>query len=492
VTEHLTPLDATFLELEQSSEAAHMHIGAVMVFDPIPGGGAPGLDQVCHHLRERLEAMPRFRQRLSASRTGGLSWPSWEEDPGFQLSRHVRRAALPAPGGRAELLAWAAEFWSQRLDREHPLWDMVVLEGLAGGRWALCSKTHHCMVDGVGSVDIAHLLLDGGPVAPNGTSAASLSPAVNARRHNGPANALLALPRAMAQGVRAGVQTIAHPARLSAMLERARAVAELVVRDEVVAAPRTSLNVPIGARRTIAVVEAPLSDLRRVKVDLGGTINDVVLAAVTGGLRRLLEHRGEPLPPQGLRAMVPVNVRAGAEHLALGNKITSLFVHLPVAESDPAARYARVLAEAEGLKSGSQGVGGAALIQLTGLAPPALHAFLARSLFASRLFNLTVTNVPGPQTTLYAFGAAMRWVVGLVPLAEDHTVGIAILSYDGRMTFTLAGDHDTMPDLEVLAGGIKDSLAELRALALDAESEEDDAGEMVAVGGEPTSLEGHV
>jgi len=463
VSEHLAPLDATFLELEDADASAHMHIGAVMVFDPVPGAGAPALDAVRRHLLARLGAMPRFRERLSQPTAGGLSYPSWEPDPSFDIDAHVRRAALPAPGGRQELVEWAADFWSHRLERSRPLWEMVLLEGLADERWALVSKTHHAMVDGVGSVDVAHLLLDAAPdAAVEGAPAPAPEPA---GAEAGSGTVLLRLPGAVVRGARAGLGAVLHPSALREALARSRALAELIVRDELVPARPSSLNRPIGARRRFDVVHARLDDLKLVKRELGGTVNDVVLAAAAGGLRALLLHRGEEPPQRGLRAMVPVNVRGGAEHLALGNRITSLFVHLPVAEAAPLARYARTIAEAEELKAGDQALGSETLLELAGIAPPVLHAMLARALFATRLFNVTVTNVPGPQTTLYAFGAPVREVFGLVPLAAEHAIGIAVLSYDGRVTFGLNADYDTVPDLDVLARGIERSLAELLEIA---------------------------
>jgi WS/DGAT/MGAT family acyltransferase len=452
MSEHVSPLDATFLELEEADPSAHMHIGAVMIFDALPDGGTPTIDAVRGLLLERLGSMPRFRQRLSEATTGGLTWPSWLPDEAFDIAAHVRRAALPAPGDEAELSEWAAEFWSHRLERSKPLWEMVLLEGLEDGRWALASKTHHCMVDGVGSVDVTHLLLDATPES----APRELPDDVPAEARDGAG--LTRLPSALVHGVRAGVDAFLHP---SALAGRGRALAELLLRNEVQAAPHTSLNLPIGKQRRFAVAEARLEDLKAIKGALGGTVNDVALAAVTGGLRALLEARGETPPEAGLRAMVPVNVRGAAEQLALGNRITSLFVHLPVDEDNALVRYARVLDDAERLKAGDQATAGSTLVQLAGLAPPLLHSFLAQALFATRLFNVTITNVPGPQMTLYAFGAPMRRVLGLVPLAAEHAMGVAVLSYDGIVTFNVIADRDAVPDVDVIIRGIEETLDEL-------------------------------
>ena len=476
MAEQLTALDATFLELEEADQGAHMHIGAVMVFEPPPRGRAPGLAEVCAHLESRLGELPRFRQRLSEPETGGITWPSWQEVRDFQVSRHVRRASLPAPGGEAELLEWAGEFFSERLDRTRPLWEMVVLEGLAGGRWALATKTHHCMVDGVGSVDVGQLILDATPEPPTrpetpprepeplpGRSPRTTSPLGRAA---GMGIGLAKVPaRVVGAGVgllRGGASVARHPQRASDALQRSRAMASLIVRDELSAAPRTTLNAPIGAKRRLAVACVPLDELKAIKDDLGGTVNDVVLAITAGGLRQLLLDRDEPLPPQGLRAMVPVNIRTAGEQLSLGNRITSLFVHLPVGEHDPQARYRRQVKEAEDLKSGSQALGSSVLLDLTGHAPPVIHSFLARSLFATRLFNVTITNVPGPQSALYAFGSRMTDVWPLVPLAADHALALAVFSYDGNVFFAFNADREAVPDLDVLAEGTEEAFRELR------------------------------
>lgn len=442
--ERLNALDGTFLELEEADESAHMHIGAVMVFDPQPGGGSPPLEAVQEHIGSRLGLLPRYRQRLSSRHTGGLRWPAWIEDEQVDVAGQVRRAALPSPGGEDELSAWAADYWSVRLDRGRPLWDAVLLEGLADGRWALATKTHHCLVDGVGSIDVGHLLLDDSPPP----EAAATSPGTPEHRLISAIGKVATHPR---RGVRSAVR-------------RARATLDLLVRDELVAAPSTSLNAPIGTERRFAMIRAPLAECKEVSHTLGGTVNAVVLCAVTGGLRALLLERGEE-PPSHLRAMVPVNLRRSEEHFRLGNKITSLFAELPVGEVDVLGRYSRVLSSTEALKRGDQGLGGATLVGITAMAPPVVHSFLARSLFASRLFNVTVTNVPGPQITLGAFGSRLREVWPLVPLAADHSLGVAVVSYDGDLFFGIVGDRGSVTDLDVMRHGMEADLAELLAIS---------------------------
>lgn len=447
---HLTALDATFLELEDADPGAHMHIGGVLVFAPGPDGRPPLVEELRVVIDERLDALPRYRERLSSRTTGGLRWPAWIADDRFDLHAHIRRAALPVPGGEQELLEWAADFYAHRLDRDRPLWEMVLVEGLEGGAWALATKTHHCLVDGVGSVDVATVLLDAEPHPPPGSWSAPEPPAEPA-----PVAQLAALPL---KAARAGLGAATHPGRT---LEHARGVAELLARNELVAAPRTSLNVPIGKERRLVAVDVALADVTTVRRALGGTVNDVVLTLVAGGLRRLLVDRGERMPERGLRAMVPVNVRAAAEHLGLGNHISSLFVGLPVAAPDAVARHREVCEHSAQLKGAGQARAGHDLVELAALAPPVAHAALARALFATRLFNVTVTNVPGPQIPLFALGARLRRVVPLVPLAADHALAVAAFSYDGTLTFCVHADRASMVDVELVAEGIGEELEEL-------------------------------
>ncbi|HEX6618625.1 MAG TPA: wax ester/triacylglycerol synthase family O-acyltransferase [Solirubrobacteraceae bacterium] len=460
-TEPLSALDATFLELEEADVTAHMHIGALLVFDPLPGGGTPTLARLRRHLERRLDELPRYRQRLSSRTTGGLHWPSWVPDERFDIAAHVTRAALPKPGGERELLAWAADFWSHRLDRGRPLWRMVLLQGLAGGRWALVTKTHHCLVDGMGSVDAFNVLLDPEPT-PARRRRPRPTPVDGVPNTPGAARRLAGLPRAATE---AAVDVLRHPRRAAEGLDSARALVELLVRDELVAAPKTSLNVPLSEHRRIAVTEVSLEEIKAIKRALGGTVNDVVLALVTAALRDLLIARGETPPAGGLRAMVPVNIRAATEQLELGNRVTSLFAHLPVSVPESRARFRRVRAETMRLKASHEEAGARLLVDLGALAPPVLHSVVARSLFATRLFNVTVTNVAGSPITLYAFGAPLRRIVPLVPLAAEHAVGIAALSYDGGVCFCVHADRDAVPDVDLIAASIAAEVEALGAVA---------------------------
>jgi diacylglycerol O-acyltransferase / wax synthase len=454
--DQLTALDATFLELEEIDDSALMHIGAALLFDPLPGNETPTIGKVREQLDERLDLLPRYRQKLGVPRTGGLSWPSWERDQRFEIGAHVRHATLPSPGGEGEFLDWISDFYSHRLDRSRPLWEMVLLDGLADGRWALVYKTHHCLADGIGSADLIGLLLGAEP-APHEPSET---------RDGWLPHPPAPVGRVAGAGIaaaRVGAHAMMHPREA---LERSRGVIDLLVRDELIAAPRSSLNVPIGTTRRIATVHVELGKLQEVRSALGGTVNDVVLCAATGGLRELLLARGEDPPRQGLRAMVPVNIRTEEDNGELGNRVSSLFIELPVAEDDPLCRYELVAAATDKGKAGGQAQAASVLTGLTELAPPVLHASLARSLFAKRLFNVTITNVPGSPLRVGAFGADVVDVVPFVPLAAEHTLGIAVVSFAGEMTFGLCADRATVPDLDVLTDGIAASVRELQALAL--------------------------
>ncbi|HLY47690.1 MAG TPA: wax ester/triacylglycerol synthase family O-acyltransferase [Solirubrobacteraceae bacterium] len=458
--DHLSALDATFLELEEHDEGALMNIGGVMVFDPLPDGQVPTLEELCSGSASRLEQLPRYTQRLSSPRTGGLAWPRWVPDGHFDIRNHVGRAALPAPGGPSELCDWTADFYSHRLDRTRPLWQLVLLEGLDFGRWALALKTHHCLVDGVGAVDVVRLLLDSEatPAGDPFESPAALYPGDFLREAAPTPHAVVQATRAGVRSARAGAHAVRHPREA---LERSLSMAELFVRDELIAAPETSLNVPIGSTRRYAVVHVPLGQLKSIRAVLGGSVNDVALAACAAGLRKLLLERGETPPHQGLRAMVPTNLRDRTERLGLGNRVSSLFVDLPVAEPSAEVRYRKISTSTARLKRSGAAAAASGLIELAALAPPLLRAELGRSLYAKRLFNVTLTNVPGPRDPLYALGAQLREIHPVVPLAAEHTVGVAIFSYHGLVTFGVIADADTTPDIGVLAAGIEEGIEEL-------------------------------
>jgi diacylglycerol O-acyltransferase / wax synthase len=455
--EQLSMLDTMFLELEQFDETAHMHIGAALIFDALPGGGTPNITEFRDYVRERVGVLPRFAQQLSGPHAGPLTWLTWEPAKAFDPDGHVHHATLPAPGGKAELHEWLGDFWSHRLDRHRPLWEMTLLDGLEKGCWALATKTHHCLVDGVGSVDIGHALLEASPQAPPSRSQPVAAGDESAEAHGG--GRLWFSPGLVLRGARAGIGAALHPRE---SFDRVRAAVELIVREEVIGAAQSSLNGPMSGTRHFATVRLDLAEVKATKARLGGTVNDVVLAICAGGLRHLLLSRDEALPAGELRAQVPVNIRSQDQEHALGNELTSLFVELPVTEADPMARYRRVVERAEQLKAGSQRTGGRTIVDLADMGPPLAGALLARSMFGgTRMFNLTITNVPGPERRLYALGAPLLEVLPLVPLFAGHTIGIAVVSYAGKMVFGLNADRMAAPDVAVLAEGIERSFSEL-------------------------------
>jgi WS/DGAT/MGAT family acyltransferase len=457
----LSPLDCTFLELEQGDECSSMHIGGALLFDPVPGsGGAPSLRSLQSRLGERLAEIPRYHQKLSEPRVHGLRRPSWVDDPNFDISAHVRRATLPAPGGRAELHEWLGDFWTHRLDRTRPLWEMTLLDGLPGGQWVLATKTHHAMIDGVGSVGVGEVMLDAEPSPPRRKTPSYHPPALTA--NDGNSLSPWAPAKGAARFTRATIDTLLHPERVVHAAEAVVAMGEMVWRDEINAARPSSLNIEIGATRRFTSARLDLDEVKAVKNSLGGTVNDVVLTVATGALRALLKERGEDLE-RPLKAMVPVNLRGG--DAAMGNQVTSLFIELPVGVADLDHRYACVRAATEKWKSGNAALGGTTLIMITGYMPPLLHESIAQQLYTPRLFNLTITNVPGPQMTLFAHGARLREIIPLVPLFAGHALGMAIISYDGGLTFGFNADFASVPDLELLETAIPGELGSLRELA---------------------------
>ena len=406
------------------------------------------------HLQRRLYQLPRYREQLSRQRASHLSRTSWEPAPSFDIAAHVGHATLPSPGGPAELHEWFGDFLSHRIDRGRPLWEMVLVDGLEGGRWALATKTHHCLVDGMGSVDAGQILLDAEPSPPRRRAPGHWDIA------HEEGHGLHLYPEALARGAKAGAGALRHP---GGALSSARAIADLVIHEELIAAPGSSINGALGATRGYAAVHAEIADLDAIRQGLGGTLNDVVLAVSAGALRRLLLARGDTPPRPGLRAQIPVNIRTSENEHDLGNVLTSLFVELPVAEPDPVARHRLVVSRVQRVKRSSQPRGGKALIDIAGFAPPIVGELLGRAMFGGqRVFNLTITNVRGSRTPLYAFGAPMREVLPYVPLFAGHRVGIAVVSYAGGLVFGLGADRTSTPDLDVLAKGVQASLAELK------------------------------
>jgi WS/DGAT/MGAT family acyltransferase len=385
------------------------------------------------------------------------------DDPDFNIEYHVRHTALPAPGTEEQLFLLAARIASQQLDRDKPLWENWLVEGLEGDRFALISKTHHALVDGVSGVDLATVLLDLEPTPPK-QSPAELEPW---KPHREPSSAEL-----VAAGVRGmvGVATGLVSRAVSAATHPATSFAG--VRDAVEGvgeiawaglnpAPVTPLNVEIGPYRRYAVVRHQLADYKAVKNAFGGTVNDVVLTVVSGALARWLESRGVRTEGLEMRALVPVSVRTDAHRGTLGNQLAAMRGPLPVYIHDPVSRLAFVRRAMDGLKESKQAVGAATLAAVNDLAPPTILAEASRLNFSTRLFNLLVTNIPGPQIPLYLLGRRLEDLFPLAFLPKNHALAVAIMSYNGGLDYGLLGDYDALPDIDVIADGIDASLAEL-------------------------------
>jgi diacylglycerol O-acyltransferase len=455
--DRLTGLDSSFLHLERGS--AHMHVASTTLFE----GPAPHYDEFRDHIASRLHLVPRFRQKLRFVPLA-QGRPRWVDDPQFNLTYHIRHTALPAPGSEEQLLTLAARIFSQRLDRSKPLWEMWLVEGLEGDRFALVSKSHHCLVDGVSGMDITTVLFDTEAEPDSVPEAEPWTPQPEPSGTEVLAESLVeraTTPAEIARGARAVFRAPRRAARVAVdVLEAAGAFARTGV-----AAPGSPLNVPIGPYRRFATVRADLGTFKGIKRELGGTVNDVVLAVVTAALGRYLRSRGHSTHDLELRAMVPISVRAADEHGALGNRVSSFMAPLPVWSEDPVERL-RLVSETMGdLKQSKQAVGASIITQLSDFAPTTLAGQAARLQPAQRFFNLVVTNVPGPQFPLYLTGHRLEAIFPMVPLARRQAVCFGIMSYDGQVNFGLIGDYDAMPDLDALAADLSASIEELARAA---------------------------
>jgi len=460
--DRLTAIDASFLAQEGS--ASHMHVGAMTMFE----GPPPPFGELLDMIRGRLHLVPRYRQKLSVP-PAATGRPLWVDDSSFDLEYHVRRTALPKPGSEAQLLALTARIFSQRLDRSKPLWEMWAVEGLEDNRFALLSKSHHAMIDGVAGVDLAQVLFDLGPVPTEIPHPdAPWQPTPEPTPAELIASGALGLVR---MSTRTAARAISALTRPQETLAEARVAAEGI--GEIVwaglnPAPDTPLNVEIGPHRRFCVVRNELRDFKLVKDAFGGTVNDVVLAVVSGALRRWLHARGVRTEGLELRALVPTSIRARDERHTMGNRIAAMRGPLPVYIEDPVARLQAVRSAMDGLKESKQAIGAEVLSNVQNFAPPTILAQASRLNFSTRLFNLLVTNVPGPQFPLYVRGRQLQDVFPVAFLPKNHALAVAIMSYHGQMNFGLLGDYDALPDIDVIADGIREELAVLMALAREA------------------------
>jgi WS/DGAT/MGAT family acyltransferase len=460
----MSPLDASFLHMED--DVSHMHIGSVALFE----GPSPGYDAFVAMVAGKLPLVPRYRQ-VVRSVPLDLGRPVWVDDPHFNITYHIRHTALPAPGGVAELRNLVGRVMSLPLDRSKPLWEIWVVENLEEGRFAMVSKTHHCMVDGVSGTDLLSVIMDDSPDAQPrdpGTWEPEQAPPAPLLAAEAVVN-LLRSPYEQARALRASTRVPRQAvAQLGEVARGIRSMANLARPT-----PVSTLNGPIGPHRRWEWASASVDDIKVVRKGIGGTFNDVVLAVITKGFRELLLSRGESVD-RVVRTLVPVSVRArDVSGKAVGdgtleNKVSAMFPSLPVGLEDAGERLRAISTQMDGLKESRQAVAGEALTSLSGFAPPMLLALgtrLAARTQGQRSVNTVTTNVPGPQHTLYAAGRRMIASYPFVPLGGGMRVGVAIFSYDGNVYFGVTGDYDTAPDIDVLARGIEDGLAELVALA---------------------------
>jgi WS/DGAT/MGAT family acyltransferase len=467
MSDRLTSLDASFLYLEQSTTA--MHAGQVMIFQP-PDEGFD-YDRLVEIIEHRIEAIPRFRQKVRDV-PGRIANPVWVDDESFDMSYHVRRAALPRPGTDAQLQDFVARVQPRKLDRTRPLWEVYLVEGLSKGRFAVVTKTHHAMIDGVHALDIAHVIVDS---VPDGVPGEPHQPWRPTRSPSGLELVTGALvdavrrPTQVIDLVRGGVNDAVNVG-LRAM-ESAGAVLSTVARSAARPAPESPLNAQVGTARRYVMVSTDLDAYRKVRKNLGRgayaedvTINDVVLATVAGGFRAWLLGRGEAVHAGSVvRAMVPVSIYGDDPSGMYANQVMACVVNLPVGEPGPSMRLHQIAFAMRQQMEAGQAVGATSLANLAGFAPPTLHALGARlgSAMSRRLFNVMITNVPGPQTPLYIGDARMLSTFPVTPLAQGQALSIGITSYSGGVYYGLNADRDAMPDVDVLGQSIKDSLAEL-------------------------------
>ena len=456
----LSALDAAFLAAE--TPVTPMHVGSLAIFEGEPLRDEQGrfrLEETRAITEERLQLIPRFRQR-PVEVPFGIGRPVWADDPDFDIAHHVRFTTLPAPGSERQLRELCEQLHMELLDRSRPLWELWFVDGLSDGGIALIEKVHHSMIDGVSGVDVASAMMD-------------LEP--EPRRYDLDSWAPAPLPSRAGLLVSAIADQAAEPFRFAGAIGRAlrhpgeaavawakvgRAATTLVGRQTV--APHSSINRPVGRHRRYEVVRLSLADIKDVREHLGGTVNDVVLAAVTGGLRHLLDERGEAVDGRPLEALVPVSLRAEDDHLTLGNRVAAMLVPLPIGEADARARFNEVRKLVGVRKERQQAALSAALLDTTNHWPAVLSALTAGLIHRQPLVNVVVTNVPGPQIPLYTGGARMVELFPIVPLGGNLDVSVGILSYDGKLTIGLFADAATCPDVALLAEGIEKSFQELR------------------------------
>jgi diacylglycerol O-acyltransferase / wax synthase len=450
----MSPMDASFLHGEDA--VTHMHLGSVGVFE----GPAPAPDQVQAAIAGRLALVPRYRQKVSFVPLA-LGRPTWIDDSHFNLDYHLRRTALPSPGGDQELRNLVGRVMSQQLDRAKPLWELWVAEGIGEGRWALISKSHHCMVDGVSATDLMSVLLDS-ERDPSPPTKDTWRPEPEPDPAQLVAHALAERAASPYEGMRTALAALRGPRRV---VREALVVGRGIASLRSIAGPgsATALNGPIGPHRRWDWARSRLADIKQIREAHGGTVNDVVLAAIAGGFRDLLLARGEDVHRRAVRTLVPVSVRAEHERGTYNNKVSGMIAELPVEIEDPVTRLESISEQMQNLKHSGQAVAAERLTALGGFAPAMLLALAGRvgSRTPQRAVNTVTTNVPGPQHPLFLCGRRMLEAFPFVPIGGWVRIGVAIFSYDGNINFGVTGDRDGAPDIGLLCEGIERSVQQL-------------------------------
>ena len=456
--EWMSPVDSSFLHVENNTTP--MHIGAVSIF----AGPPPPFEELRAMVAGKLELVPRYRQKVRFVPLAAGS-PVWVDDPHFSLDYHLRHTAVPAPGTEQQLRSMASRVFSQALDRNKPLWELWVVEGLQDGRWAMLSKVHHCMVDGVAATDLMSVMFsDETATADTARGEWSAGPEPSGLEILVKTIARRASPAGQVEAVRRAL--LAPRQTLASLAEVARAAAAASPSMRPVAA--SSLTGPIGPHRRWSWAQVRLTDVKTVRAALGGTVNDVVLTLITNGFRELLESRGEDVAPNRVvRTMVPVSVRRRGERGVYNNRVSAVFAGLPVGLVDPAARLETIRREMDGIKESKQAVAGDVLTSMSGFAPPLLLALGSRLVTVSPRLNMhtATTNVPGPQQPVQTLGRRLLQSYPFVPVVGSIRIVVAIFSYDGGLYFGVTGDYDGAPDIDVLTAGIERGMDGLLALA---------------------------
>lgn len=481
--ERLSSLDASFLALETRS--THMHVASISIFDSAgltDDDGAVHIDRIRSFIESRLQYVPRYRQRLA--------WvplerhPVWVDDEQFDLEFHVRHSSLPQPGTEAQLRQLTGRILSQQLDRSKPLWEMWVVEGMEDRRVAIISKIHHCMIDGIAGAGLLGTLLNTAPTSEI-EDIAEWFPTP-------PPNDVELAAAEITRRIQDGVSRIKQARKavdetqllVFAGVRKARAAWYSLTSGWLTQAPATPINEPIGPNRRFDGTKVSLADIKSIRTSLGGSVNDVVLATTAGAVRTFFqEHRGVEDLDIEFRVMAPVSVRAPEASAALGNQVAMWLVELPIGEPEPARRLEIITEATRHLKETDQALGALTLVSASSGAPHTLVSLGARLATGIRPFNMTVTNVPGPQFPMYMLEAQLISQYPVVPLWHGHGVGIALFSYNGDVAWGITADWDVLPDIEVFTACIQESFAELLeagANTRDEKAKKDDKSEGAA------------